>query len=287
MARIRTISLESGAQAPLESHDELESTNDTVRDHVLAGARPAPYSTISTTSQTGGHGRHGRVWVAPPGRTVAISTYFELDAPVTRAAIGWIPLAAGLALRDAILDQAPGLAGRVGIKWPNDVQVDGRKIAGILGELLGPVDAGARFAGVVGTGVNLTLTAEELPTATSTSLALVGVTVDRDALIDAVVRGLARRVDALVSAGGDADSSGLREEFRAHCTTLGTRVRVLLPTSGTDGRPAELRGTAVDAGPGGDLLVRVADGEIVAVNAGDVEHLRPDDQAGAVPGRQS
>jgi BirA family biotin operon repressor/biotin-[acetyl-CoA-carboxylase] ligase len=157
---------------------------------------------------------------------------------------------------------------RVGLKWPNDVQIDGAKVSGILTELL--PDAASL---VVGVGVNLALTKAELPVPTATSLALAGATLSGDELADAVLTGFMTELRALcgdfVALGGDAAASGILDAVSDMCTTLGQEVRVHLP-SGSD-----LVGVATAIDSSGRLVVRSsADGHISAVAAGDVTHLR-------------
>jgi BirA family biotin operon repressor/biotin-[acetyl-CoA-carboxylase] ligase len=162
----------------------------------------------------------------------------------------------------------PLVPGRVGLKWPNDVQVDGLKVSGLLAELVAPGDAV-----VMGAGVNLSLTEEQLPTDVSTSLTLAGARLRGDELADAVLSTYLQRLRALCAEflrfGADIEASGIRTLVSGLCTTLGQRVRVELP-NGTD-----LIGTATGIDPGGRLMVRSAsDGQVAAVAAGDVTHLR-------------
>jgi BirA family biotin operon repressor/biotin-[acetyl-CoA-carboxylase] ligase len=236
----------------LDVLDEAGSTNGVLVGRASAGSE-TDFSVVVTTNQTAGRGRLGRTWVAPPGTTIAVSV---LLAPpgVEAARLGWVPLLAGLAMTRAVasLVDAP-----VALKWPNDVQVNGLKVSGLLAELVPGVGV------VVGAGLNLTMTAEQLPTPTSTSLTLVGASAD-----DLVDRSLAAYLVALrdlyidfVAAGLDATE--LRTAVKAACATLGRQVRVELP--GTD----DLVGLAEDIDESGRLVV---DGYPVA--AGDVTHLR-------------
>jgi BirA family biotin operon repressor/biotin-[acetyl-CoA-carboxylase] ligase len=185
-------------------------------------------------------------------------------------AVGWLPLIAGAAMAEA-LDALVG-GGRTGLKWPNDVQIDGLKVCGVLAELQ------PSGAVVVGTGVNLTLTEAELPVPTATSLALAGVQLAStklaaDELVDAVLSGylraLAERLDRFVAANADAARSGLQRDVSEWCRTLGKQVRVDLP----DG--SSFFGTAIGIDPTGRLEVRKDQSdEVTAVAAGDITHLR-------------
>ncbi len=251
---------ESRAIAPdLQFLDEVDSTNaELVRQ---ASAGPAQdFAVVVTTSQTAGRGRLDRVWVAPPGRTIAVSVLLA-PGPIPLHRLGWMPLLAGLAMTRAVASLVEGHA--VTLKWPNDVQVDGLKVSGLLAELLPGGNAV-----VVGAGLNLTMAADELPTATSTSLSLVGVNeagiVDR--ALAAYLGELRHRYDSFASSGFDQEA-GLRAEVQAACSTIGTAVRVELPGS------PDLHGTAEGIDDLGRLLVR-RDGELLRVAAGDVTHLR-------------
>jgi BirA family biotin operon repressor/biotin-[acetyl-CoA-carboxylase] ligase len=200
-------------------------------------------TTWATLDQRAGRGRLGREWVSPAGKCLA-ATVLVRTKRLREEQIGWLPLAAGLALADA-LDTL--VADRASIKWPNDVLVDGRKVAGILCE--------RRRTGVaVGFGVNLTLSRDELPTEHATSLTLEGAEGTAPVLADAVLCHVLRSLDGLLPALG------------AELATIGRDVRVALPSG-------ELRGLAVGLGPGGELQVDAGDG-IVDVRAGDVVHVR-------------
>ncbi len=221
-----------------------------------------------TRYQSAGRGRLGRTWTAAPGAAVAASVllrprFADGSAPVADR-LGWLPVIAGTAMAAAVRQVLPGR--QVGFKWPNDVLVDGRKISGILAELL-PSGTGV----VVGSGINTRMTPEELPVPTATSLAVEGLAVDdalEDAVLAAYLEGLRARVAAYLSAGADAEASGIRADARAGCLTLGRSVNVDLP----DG--TVLRGTAVDLDPDGRLVVADEHGATRSVAAGDVTHVR-------------
>ncbi|MCU1422434.1 MAG: biotin--[acetyl-CoA-carboxylase] ligase [Microbacteriaceae bacterium] len=253
--------LSAAIAARLDVLDEVGSTNT----ELAARAAGSPdFSVLVTGSQTSGRGRLGRTWVAPPGTTLAISVLLRPGLPAD--ALGWIPLAAGLAMSRAVAALVP--LHRVGLKWPNDVQVDGLKVSGLLAELL-PDGSGV----IMGAGLNLTMTREQLPTAASTSLSLNGTTVPdadlADAALSSYLENLRSLLARLSTARGDAVGAGIAAEVEAACTTLGQEVRVELP--GGD----DLVGTAVDLDSTGRLRVRRgSDARLVAVAAGDVTHLR-------------
>jgi BirA family biotin operon repressor/biotin-[acetyl-CoA-carboxylase] ligase len=242
--------------------DSAASTNDVLAELVKAGDEPS-FSTVLTLNQTDGRGRLGRVWSAPPDKTLAASVLVR--PAVTPFPLGWIPLLAGAAMSTAV-DALIG-GGRTGLKWPNDVQVDGRKVCGVLAELLPSGDAV-----IVGTGVNLTLSEDELPVPTAISLTLAGVD-GTDDLVDVVLGAylseLAELLARLTSSGGDAVASGVHRVVSEWCRTLGRDVRVSLP-GGND-----LFGVATGLDETGRLVVREqGSNRETAVAAGDVTHLR-------------
>jgi BirA family biotin operon repressor/biotin-[acetyl-CoA-carboxylase] ligase len=253
---------------------EAGSTNDVLVAEASAGDVP-DFSVVATDHQTAGRGRLGRVWVAPRGAGLAVSVLLRpvlpAGQPLEIAHFGWLPLIAGIAMTRAV--QGVVDPSRVGLKWPNDVQVDGLKVSGLLAELLPSADAV-----VIGAGVNLSLTRDQLPTPVSTSLVLSGARLgdapaDGDALADGVLAAYLTALRGLytdfVRLGADPVASGVAEQLDEVCTTLGRQVKVELP-----GAP-DLLGAAVGIDSTGRLRVRrSSDGAVVAVAAGDVTHLR-------------
>lgn len=240
----------------LEVLAEAGSTNDVLS----ARAADLPdLAVVVTANQTGGRGRLGRVWVAPPGRTLAISVLLKPEG-LRPEAFGWFPLLAGLAMARAL---GPFVPGTVAVKWPNDVLIDGAKVSGTLSELL-PDLSGL----VIGVGVNLSQEREELPTETSTSLLVAGADApDPDAVLSAYLIQLTTLYREYVAAGGDPARSALHDAVEEACHTIGRSVRVELP--GGD----SLLGTAVGLDLDGRLIVE-SDAGRTAVAAGDVTHLR-------------
>jgi BirA family transcriptional regulator, biotin operon repressor / biotin---[acetyl-CoA-carboxylase] ligase len=212
---------------------------------------------LAAEAQSAGRGRMGRQWVSPPGAALAFSVLLR-PAAVPQARRVWIPLLAGVAIAGALRAEAGVEAW---LKWPNDVQVNGLKLAGILAEQTGD-------AIVAGAGINVSARRDELAVAGATSLALEGAAVtDRGRLLAAMLRELERWYLAWTAREGDAGASGLREEYQRLCTTLGRQVTVSLPDGAT------LTGQARDVDAAGRLVVRSASG-LVPVSAGDVVHVR-------------
>jgi BirA family biotin operon repressor/biotin-[acetyl-CoA-carboxylase] ligase len=234
---------------------ETGSTNS----DLLADARRglAEGAVLVAETQSAGRGRMGREWVAPPRAALTFSVLLR-PAAVPQARRGWVPLLAGVAVAGALRQDA-GVDAR--LKWPNDVQVNGAKLAGILAEQAGD-------AIVVGAGINVSTRRDELPVSGATSLALEGAAVtDRGRLLAGVLRDLERWYLAWVSRAGDAAESGLAAEYRRLCVTLGRRVMVSLPGGRT------MTGEADQIDDLGRLVVGSPEGP-VPVSAGDVVHVR-------------
>jgi BirA family transcriptional regulator, biotin operon repressor / biotin---[acetyl-CoA-carboxylase] ligase len=136
--------------APHRHFARTDSTNRRARELAAEGA--AHGTVVTAGEQTAGRGRQGRVWTAPPGKALL---YSAVVRPLGERHL-MLPLAAPLAVCEAAEELRPGL--ECGVKWPNDVLVDGRKLAGVLVEAR-PQDGWA----VVGVGLNLTISPEELP----------------------------------------------------------------------------------------------------------------------------
>jgi BirA family biotin operon repressor/biotin-[acetyl-CoA-carboxylase] ligase len=254
-----------------------------VRSHPAAW--PAP-SALIAEHQTAGRGRAGRSWETPPRAGLTVSVLLRPRVPA--GTLGWLPLLAGLAVVRTVSDGGVTAA----VKWPNDVLLPAvdtiaglglyRKVAGILAEVVpeppgapgaeggAPGADGGAPAVVLGIGLNVSQSADELPVPTATSLALAGY--PRPDRTDVLVRMLGE-VHAVVrrweKAGGDAAAAGLLAEYTAVSATLGTRVRAELA-----GGAGVLEGEAVGLDASGALVVRLESGEERAVTAGDVWHLR-------------
>lgn len=226
---------------------EVDSTNRYLLDEARRGA-PAGL-VVAAARQHAGRGRLGRTWESPPGGSLLTSVLLRPDLPVDRRHL--VVLAAAVAMAEAI---AATTGVDVAIKWPNDLLVGDRKVAGILAESTGD-------AVVVGIGVNVAW--GRIPpelTGIATSLDLEGGTaVTPDELLDAF---LARYGPYL------ADPDRARASYRQRLATRGRRVRV-------EQAAGVLTGIAVDVDDGGHLVLDDDERGRVTVAAGDVVHLRP------------
>lgn len=238
---------------------ETPSTNAVAADRVRAGAPEG--LVITTEHQYAGRGRLDRVWQTPPRSAIAVSAVLRPDVPAMR----WttLPLVAGVAVARTLVD----LGYDAGLKWPNDVllRTDGqeRKVCGILVERIeAAADAGGPAA-VVGIGLNTSLSLEELPVETATSLAVAGgAPVDRTAILVALLEQLATTYRTWL-----ADPAELLAAYTAISITLGRAVRAELPGG------AVLAGTAIAIDEVGRLVI-AHEGTTTAVGAGDVVHAR-------------
>jgi len=237
----------------------VSATGSTNEDALMAARDGAPEGlVIAAEAQTAGRGRQGRSWQSLHGAALTFSVLLRPGpVPATR---GWVPLLAGVAAATA-LREVTGVDAR--LKWPNDVMVRDRKLGGILAEQ-------ADGAIVVGLGINVRGQGRDLPVATATSLELHGAAeTDRTDLLAEILRQLERWYRLWQGAGsGDADACGLRPRYRLLSATIGREVQVRLPGNRV------LAGIAADVDGSGQLLVTRADGDLVAISAGDVIHVR-------------
>ncbi len=247
------------------------STNADLAERARTG-RAAAGAVLTTDDQQAGRGRRDRAWTTPPRSSVAVSVLLQ-PHDVPRSTWTWLPLVVGVGVVDALVRVA-GLDAR--LKWPNDVLVDELKVCGVLAEV---VETPSGSAVVVGIGLNVSQSPDELPVPTATSLAIAGsATTDRDTVLRAVLRGVAARYDAWAQAAGDPRRSSVGAAYRERCATIGQQVRVELP--GAEALVGEAEGVDDD----GCLLVRPSTGDVRALAVGDVVHVRradaPSDASG-------
>jgi BirA family biotin operon repressor/biotin-[acetyl-CoA-carboxylase] ligase len=233
-ARTRGSSAARRLGAPRLHLRSTDSTNDRARALALAGA---PHGTLVTAGeQTAGRGRQGRTWSAPPGRALLASLVLR-DAPALLAP------ASALAVADVVGDGAT-------IKWPNDVLLDGRKVSGILAE--------SRAEGwvVLGIGINVAVRASDLPPEVAARAGGLGL---EPAAVEPTLAALLSALERRLT----QDAATILADYRGRDALLGRDVRW-----------RHGHGVAAGIDDAGRLLVERADGERVALDAGEV-HLAP------------
>lgn len=234
-------------------YEETDTTNNRARELALEGA---PEGTLVVAEkQTAGRGRRGKVWESPLGTGIWMSLVLRPQIMPTEASV--LTLLCGLATAEAI-EAETGLS--AGIKWPNDILINGKKAVGILTEM----DCEMSEVHFVIPGIGINVNTASFPpeiAEIATSLYLeCGKTVSRRRLVHKVLERLEEHYETFLRTGSFA---AMLEDYRKHCITLGKEVHVL----GREPFFAE----ALDITPEGELLVRRADnGKEEVVFSGEV-----------------
>jgi BirA family biotin operon repressor/biotin-[acetyl-CoA-carboxylase] ligase len=234
--------------------EETTSTNDVVEKLARDGVKEGVV--VFAEAQTKGRGRLGRKWISPPHKGLWFSILLRPD--LRPQLTTQLTVASATALRRAIQVQT-GLAPE--IKWPNDILIDGRKVAGILTEMNAELDR-VRYI-ILGIGVDVNLTANEFPVELrkiATSLRIeTGKPVSRAELAVTMLRELDRDY-ALINAG---KFTQVADEWEAHCTTIGREVTVRLGER-------LIRGRVESLDEDGALRLRSEHGHLERIIGGDV-----------------
>jgi BirA family biotin operon repressor/biotin-[acetyl-CoA-carboxylase] ligase len=232
---------------------EAPSTNDLAWEAVAAGLPDG--TAVVADAQTRGRGRSGRAWHTAPGRGLALSVLMHLDCD--RRSSGAVPLLAGLAVARGL--ERLGVATR--LKWPNDLLLDGRKVAGILCESRHvPVHGDVV---VLGIGVNVAQRGEDFPAeldGTATSLALAGFDRSREVVAAECLNAIEPLWTELQEAGREP----LLAAWRARADFWGEPVTVRTPSG-------PLSGIARTLDADGGLVLTLPTGDEAVVLAGDLE----------------
>ncbi len=266
------------AAAGISQLQIVETTGSTNADLLRAVTTEpkewADLAVLTAEHQTAARGRLDRHWESPERSALSVSIVLRpvnaQGLPVPTQSYSWLSLLGALALHETLLETA-GLPAE--IKWPNDVLVRGKKIAGILAQM-GPMGDGSVPAVILGTGLNVTLGEDELPVPTATSLLLEGAsTTDRTVLLRNYLSRFATLYRSFCNADGDptaglAGGASLHKRVEAVMVTLGREVKAHLPGD------HELVGHASRLDEYGSLLVVDHGGREHVVTAGDVVHLR-------------
>ncbi len=222
---------------------EIDSTNRAARRWAAEGA---PHGAVVVAArQTEGRGRRGRSWESAAGLGLWLSVVIRPDIDAARFPL--LSFSAALAAADAV-ERASGVAPRV--KWPNDLLIEGRKIAGILLEKEGD-------AAIVGIGINVRHRAEDFPPELRDTAGSLRMFAKEPVSLDALERHLLAEIERRI------DSGDFFSEYAARCATIGAQVRVVEMNG-------EFSGVAEGVGADGALLVRDEVGALRRVLAGDV-----------------
>jgi len=245
------------------------STNTELADLASRG-QAGHLSVYYTEHQQAGKGRLGRAWVTPLGSSITVSVLMVPGASVPTETLSWYTMLAALAWSRAAerLAEIP-----VRIKWPNDLLAGEFKICGILAQM---VQVGGGYGVVVGTGMNVDQSREELPVSTATSLRLASSRpIDRTQLLSEYLKELVNLDRSFRQVSGSVqmplsgfDGQSLREMVSDKLATLGHEVRVEFPDGST------LEATAVALAADGALVLQDRSGQRTHVLAGDVHHVR-------------
>ncbi len=243
---------------PLLTTAVTDSTND---DALLAAREGAPHGALFVTdAQRRGRGRRGNTWHATPGEALLFSLVLRPNLPAERAPC--LALVAGLAVRAAVSEalHEAGATCSVLVKWPNDVVVADRKLAGVLVE----TQMSGEKLGAVVLGVGLNVGRLELPepiAAQATTLAALGATASREALLAGVLHALETRLETLQNP--EIPLKSLLSELVAHDALRGRLVSV-----------GELHGVANGIDAAGNLEITDRAGHVHRVRSGHVELRR-------------
>lgn len=234
----------------------LERTGSTNEDAKRIVGEGAPSGTLVVTDcQEMGKGRRGRSWESPAGMNLYFTLMLKPDFVPNKASM--LTLVMALSVAKAI-EEETGV--HPGIKWPNDIVIEGRKVCGILTEML--LEAGRIQAVVIGCGINVAQTAfsAELSEHASSLLLSCKKSVSREQLLARIMEQFEKYYDVFCKT---LNLSAMQAEYEGYLVNKNKQVRVLDPVD-------EYEGRALGINEEGELLVELADGSISKVYAGEV-----------------
>jgi BirA family transcriptional regulator, biotin operon repressor / biotin---[acetyl-CoA-carboxylase] ligase len=238
----------------IQVFEQTTSTNDVIEKLARDGVKEGVV--VFAESQTKGRGRLGRKWISPAHKGLWFSILLRPDLRPQETT--QLTVASAAALCRAI-ETETGL--KPEIKWPNDILIRGKKVAGILTELSAEVDRVKHI--ILGIGIDVNLNANELPAElrkTATSLKIeAGETILRAELATAILREL----DFDYARIGAGKFSAVADEWESHCATIGKNVTVLIGDR-------KIRGRAESLDDDGALLLRTEHGHLERITGGDV-----------------
>ena len=254
-AEIESLMKTKWAGHPVIYHDQVDSTNTQAKRLGEELARDGHGTLVVADLQTAGKGRRGRSWESPSGASIYMSILLRPDILPDQA-----PMLT-LVMAQSVAEAVQELTGaEVGIKWPNDIVLNGKKICGILTEMSAEID----YINYVVIGVGVNVNTPDFPEAlveTATSLKIeLGQSVKRSALIAAVMKRFEENYETFIRTG---DLSGMQEQYNSLLVNRDRDVRVLEPGH-------EYNGHALGINSTGELLVEKEDGTTAEIFAGEV-----------------
>lgn len=241
-------------------YDETDSTNTRAKQLAEEGK---PHGTlVCAERQTGGKGRRGRAWSSPPGEAVYMTLLLKpriqpVHASMLTLVMG---LAAAKACNEALYKKLGENAPKVQVKWPNDLVLEGRKLAGILTEMSAEVDYINYVVIGIGINVNMRRFPEEIAKVANSLYQVSGQTFSRAELTACCMKHFEECYNRF---SATEDLSGLKEDYENLLVNMNQPVRVLDPRQ-------EFEGKALGINEKGELLVEREDGQITPVYAGEV-----------------
>ncbi len=241
---------------PFRYYEQVGSTNDLARDWQMANPYIPTGTVVIANSQIGGRGRLAREWITPANQAIAMSVILRINLEPKH--MHRITMMAGLAVAETVRDVLPDtLADEVSLKWPNDVMIGSKKLAGILVEAIWY--GNDLQAVVLGIGANVTVDFADTPLA-DIATSLHEHTVEPVIRLDLITR-ILERLDMWEAR---LQTDILRDTWREWLNTLGKSVRMKTELRGI------IEGVAEDVDADGALLIRTTDGQIERVTAGEI-----------------
>ncbi len=237
-------------------YETIGSTNEALKELAQQGAGPG--TIVVSKVQTKGKGRIQRTWESPGGG-LWMSILIETEKDFDNNKFGLIPLMSGCAVATSVMHEYNIDAG---VKWPNDVLINGKKACGILGEILN-VD-GKQLA-IIGIGINVNNKVQEGYEFSKVSTSIIEERGSKSKLEDlenTILMEIKHREEML--AAGKYDE--LLDEWRELSDTLGKRVKIITQNE-------EFEGLAKDIDENGSLILEMDDGRLKTINVGDCQHL--------------
>ncbi len=234
--------------------EETTSTNDVVEKLARDGVKEGVV--VFAEAQTKGRGRLGRQWVSPAGKGLWFSVLLRPDLRPQEAT--QLTVAGATALARAVEAQT-GL--KTEIKWPNDLLISGKKVAGILTELSAELDRIKHV--VLGIGVDVNLTAAEFPAELRKTATSLRIEASRAISRPELAVSILRELDRDYARAGSGDFAEVANEWESRCTTIGRQVAIRVGER-------QIRGRAESLGEDGALLLRTDHGHLERIIGGDV-----------------